>query len=56
MKLPASKSTVRLFLGTRRSTSLGNWDREREEDHLDLSLWNRALSGLRRSPERIRKV
>jgi len=27
---------------------MGSWDRERGEDSLDTSLWNRALRGLRR--------
>ncbi|MFN8608388.1 MAG: hypothetical protein U0931_12700 [Vulcanimicrobiota bacterium] len=53
MKSPASKSTVRLFLGTRgssgRSSNMSSWDRERDEEHLDASLWNRALMGLRRA-------
>lgn len=52
MKSPAAKSTVRLFLGTRHSAGESNpmssWDRERGEDSLDTSLWNRALRGLRR--------
>ena len=52
MKSPAAKSTVRLFLGTRQSAGesnpMGSWDRERGEDSLDTSLWNRALRGLRR--------
>ncbi len=59
MKSSASKSTVRLFLGTRRPRSIGNWDREREDDHLDASLWNRALNGLRTDrfgSDRVRKV
>lgn len=53
MKSPASKSTVRLFMGTRhnsgRSGNVSSWDRERDDEHLDASLWNRALLGLRRS-------
>lgn len=53
MKSPVAKSSVRLFLRTRRSAhdqeaNLYHWDRDKNGEHLDATHWNRALRGLNR--------